>query len=228
MKKINILFRLVVLMIVSSLATFAQTTDSTLQNEPISFTNQYKVLRSFAFSFGGGYNPTVSIGNYASYVTFEYPIIKRATLVIMLQLTQLDANNYRETQFGANYEGIAGAPENAKQKSFFDNRLHMLGIGYHKRLGNRASIGLISSIGYNQSKEDLSIIIPYTQGSGFGSTLTFITKRNHTFLGYALGTDFRYGLGRKVAVQAQIMAVKNAYDLSIQVPIMVGFSFQVK
>jgi hypothetical protein len=228
MKKINILFSLVVLIIISSLSTFAQTTDSTLQNEPISFTNQYKVLRSFAFSFGGGYNPTVPIGNYASFITFEYPIIKRATHVIMLQLTQLDANNYRETQYGPNYDGIAGAPDNAKQKSFFDNRLHMLGIGYHKRLGNRASIGVIGGIGYNYSKEDLSIVIPYTQGSGFGSTLTYINKRDHTFLGYAFGTDFRYGLGRKVAVQAQIMAVKNAYDLSVQVPIMVGFSFQVK
>ena len=228
MKKIYTVFVLVMALVINSIPSVAQSPDSTLQNVPVSFTNPFKVLRSFAFSLGGGYNPTVKKGNYASYITFEYPIVKRATHVIMLQLSQIDANNYREKQYGPNYDGMLGAPATANQNSFFDNRLHLLSIGYHKRLGNRASIGLNGGIGYNYSKEDLTIAIPYTQGSGLPTTINFVAKREHNFLGYAIGTDFRYGLGKNIAVQAQIMAIKNATDLSIQVPVMVGFSFQVK
>lgn len=195
--------------------------------EPIP-TDNNKVLRSLAFSFGGGYNPTVSRGNYASYITLDYPIVKRSEFAIVLQLARYDANNTRETPYGPNNEGIPNAPGNAEQKSFFNNQLNTVTLGYHKRLRERASIGINGGLGINQSREDYELIIPYTQGSGLGTAVNFRAERKHNFLGYALGTDFRYGLGKYVAFQAQIMAIKNATDLSVQVPIMVGFSFQFK
>jgi hypothetical protein len=209
-----------------TLPTFSQTVEARAI-EPIP-ADKNKVLRSLAFSFGGGYNPTVSRGNYASYITLDYPIVKRSDFAIVVQLARYDANNARETPFGPNYEGIPNAPANANQKSFFNNQLSTITLGYHKRLGNRASIGLNGGLGINQSVEDYELIIPYTQGTGFNTNVNFRAKRRHNFLGYAIGTDFRYGLGKYVAFQAQIVAIKNATDLSIQVPVLVGFSFQFR
>jgi len=228
MKKLISIIVLCVVLLMTNLVTNAQTTEGTSTTEPDISSNSSKLLNGFAFSFGGGYNPTVTQGNYASYITLEYPIVKLGTDVIVLQLSRIDANNAREGDFGPNYNGLQGAPNTANHKSFFDNNLQMLNLGYHKKLGNRMSIGLNGGIGRNSSRETFTITIPYTQGTGLETNVNFIAKRKHNFLGYTIGTDFRYALDRLVALQAQIMVVKNATDLSVQIPVMVGFSFQFK